>query len=104
MVFADIIEDFADALLEEMGVDAIFTPASGPPISLKVSFQEEILLQPGGSTAEVYAPSKTIEFFFSAIGRKPVEGETFTIGITVYRVVSILTSEDAFFCKCEVVG
>jgi hypothetical protein len=104
MVFADIIEDFADALLEEMGVDAIFTPASGPAIPLKVSFQEEILLQPGAMTAEVYAPTKTIEFFFQDIGRKPAEDETFTIGTTVYRVTSVLDSEDDFFCKCEVVG
>jgi hypothetical protein len=104
MAFADVIDQFADALFGEMGVSAIFTPAAGDPVTLMVSYQEEILLQPGALTAEVYAPAKTIEFQLSDIGRKPVEGETFTIGSTVYKVASILASEDGFFCKCEVTG
>jgi len=104
MAFADLSDQFAESLLAEMGVSAIFTPAAGDPVTLMVSYQEEVFLQPGALTSEVYAPAKTIEFHLSDLGRKPVEGETFTIGSTVYKVASILSTDDEFFCKCEVTG
>jgi hypothetical protein len=101
MTFAELVNQAGTHILAGIGTTATFTSASGPEIPLRVDYDEEILLQPGAMTTEVYAPTKTIEFLLSDIGRLPVEGERFTIGESTYEVVEILQS-DPYWVKCAV--
>lgn len=101
MGIGDLVDEAGAVILAVMGDDAVFTPASGPQVDLRVNYDEEILLQPGALTADVYAPTKTIEFLLSFLGRQPAEGETFTIGANTYTVVEVLANNN-HWVKCAV--
>jgi len=101
MAIDDLIQQAGAVIFETLGDQAVFTPAAGDPVTLNVHYDEQVLLQPGDLTAQVYAATQTIEYLLSDIGRQPVEGETFSIGSAAYTVVEVLAN-DGHFCKCAV--
>ena len=77
---------------------AVFTPAVGDPVSLKVHPGTEIDFQPGGLEAQAAGSAKTIEYFLSDIGREANEGEFFTMDAdgTVYTVADVEANDGIF--------
>ena len=91
---------FAAALpgiFEAAGEDAVFTPATGDPVSCQVFIDFSVMLQPAGVEAQVWERGTTIEALLSVIGREPNRGETFTLDIpaagTIYTVQAPLEND-----------
>jgi hypothetical protein len=88
-------------LFDELGVDATFTPAAGDPVSLKVSFKNELEMTPAAFEARAWQNSRFVEIIIDDIGREPNRGETLTIDETVYTVQAV-TANDGRFCTMAV--
>lgn len=84
---------------------ALFTPAAGDPVPVKVHVSKETDFQPRGLEAQTWAPKPTLEYLLSDIGREVDDGETFTMDAdgTVYTVVNGDDLEnDGVFVKVNV--
>jgi hypothetical protein len=77
-----------------MGEEAIFTPSAGSPVACHVFIDFNVMLQPGGSEAQVWELGTTIKARLSEIGGEPSRGETFTLaGGVVYTIQAILEND-----------
>lgn len=94
-------DDMGDTIFSHLGVDAVFTPAAGDPVSLKVHFVNELAMQPNTYEARAWQGERSIEFVLSDIGREPNRGETFTVNSTDYKVQAV-TENDGRFCTVSV--
>ncbi len=83
--------------------DAVFTPAVGDPVPLKVNRSTATDFQPGGLEAQVWGSETTIEYLLSDVGREADEGETFTMDAdgAVYTVKDVMDN-DGWFVKVSV--
>ena len=87
---------FAEALpgiFSAAGEAAVFTPASGDPISCNVFIDFNVMLQPSGVEVQVWEQGTTIEALLSDLGREPNRGETFTVDGVVYTVKAIIAND-----------
>ena len=92
----DTFDEIGEDLFDDLGVTATFTPAVGDAVSCKVNLVQNLEMIPGGYEAQVWAGAKQLEYVLDDIGREANEGETFTIGVTVYTVQSILENDGRF--------
>jgi hypothetical protein len=74
---------FADP---SVGEDAIYTPAKGDPVECHVIKDERGQYNPPGFDIQVFSQVMTIRALLSELGQIPATGDTFTIGLTTYRV------------------
>ena len=77
---------------------AVFTPAAGDPVPLKVNVEKGVDLQPGSLDAQAWGTATTLEYLFSDIGREADKGEYFTMDAdgTVYTVQAVEENKDGF--------
>ena len=81
------------------GETAVFTPATGSPVSCYVFINFNVELQPSGMEVQVWERGTVIEALLTdsgegaATGREPARGETFTVAGTVYTVKAILEND-----------
>jgi hypothetical protein len=77
---------------------AVFTPAVGDPVPLKVNVEQGTELQPGGLEAQAWGTATTVEYLLSDIGRETDKDEFFTMdaGGAVYTVQAIEENKDGF--------
>lgn len=81
------------------GETAVFTPATGSPVSCYVFINFNVDLQPSGMEVQVWERGTVIEALLTdsgegtAIGREPDRGETFTVAGTVYTVKATLEND-----------
>ncbi len=88
---------------EAMSQAAVFTPAAGDPIPVRVDLVEAEKLQPGGLESQMWGSETTIEYWLPDIGREANAGETFTMDAdgAVYTVSDVLEN-DGLFCRVSV--
>lgn len=90
-VFAAALADIFDS---EIGSDAVFKPASGPDVpDCRIIINRDILMQPESMTAQVYERGISIEALISEIGRAPVRGEQFAVGVETFTVQSLVRND-----------
>ena len=100
---SQIFDQAASDIFAALGEDAIFTPATGDAVELKVNLETGENFQPGSIEAQVWGSEKTIEYVFDDIGREVNRDETFLIGSTTYTVQGV-QENDGRFCKAVVTG
>ena len=91
----DIFDQAARDAFDVLGRPATFTPATGDPVTLQVSLEQEVDFQPAGEAA-VWETGATIEYVLEDLGREADPGETFTIDTTVYTVKSVIENDGRF--------
>lgn len=96
----EIFEQAVADILDVLGEDAVFTPAAGDPVSLKVDLDRETAFQPGADMT-VWESGATIEYVLSDIGREADAGETFAIGAETFTVAAVVEN-DGFTVKVAV--
>lgn len=77
------------------GESAVFSPEWGDDVACTVIVDKDNAWQYGGAIRAV-DPLITINYRITDIDRKVVRGETFTVGSTVYTVVSMAHYPDAW--------
>ena len=70
-------------------VTATYTPSSGPTKSCAIMIEKGNLEQPSGFVSAVSVQGITIEAALDDLGKEPDRGENFTVGSTVYTVLSV---------------
>ena len=88
-------------ITDRVGVEGVFTPATGDPIPLGVMFTKESQLQPSGM-AQTWDTGSTIEYGLEDIPREAAVGETFTLADTIVYTVRRIESNDGFTVKVVV--
>lgn len=78
-----------------MGSSAVFAPATGDDVACTVIINTTSEFDPGG-TILVADPQTVINYRRADIDRKVKRGETFTVGSTVYTVVSMAHYPDSW--------
>ena len=91
-----IFDAAAVDIFNALGRDAVYQPASGDPVSLKVNIEQAVALQPDGYEARVYAEGDVLEYLLADAGKEADRGETFTIGSTTWTVQSVLRNDGRF--------
>jgi len=94
-------DDMGEILFDQLGVDATFIPTAGDPLSLKVVYRSELVMQPVGYESRAWQGEKTIEVLLADIGREPNRGERFEIDDVTYTVRAVAAS-DGRFCAVSV--
>jgi len=75
------------------GKTAVFTPATGAPVSCKIFINKNVQLQPTGMESLVWERGTTIEALYSEITREPNVDEKFTYDSIDYTVKSVLQND-----------
>lgn len=78
-----------DIYNSQLGMDAVYTPLTGDPVSLRIMLNKDIVLQPSSMDTQVVEVGTTIEAILADLGKLPVRSETFVAESTVYTVQSI---------------
>jgi len=76
---------WSDVLAKLGGVEAVFTPVTGEPVTVNVMFSQTMQMQPEGQ-AQTWVQEKSVSYSIADLSREAVVGETFTIGSTIYEV------------------
>lgn len=103
-VFLEKADFSLDRLYAFFGNQAVFQPALGDSVALTIIVETESDWQPGGQV-QWAEPRIEISYRRTDIDRKVKRGETFTMGSTVYTVVSMAEYPDCwtdFEGKCVV--
>ena len=100
-VWDDMAEDLSAD--DAMSQAAVFTPAAGDPVWIRVDLVAGEKYQPGGLESQTWGSETTIEYVLSALGREANPGETFTMDAdgAVYTVSDVLEN-DGWFVKVAV--
>jgi len=98
-VFTDAMDDLAATL----GETATYTPGDGGAAvsGVRVNLEDEVEGQPDGFGGAAWTSVRTVECLLDELGQAPVDGDTFTIGTTVWTVGRIVEN-DGVFVKCAV--
>lgn len=88
------------AVLAAIGVEAMYTPLSGPAIPVGVVFLQATQLQPSGDM-QTWGLGNTVEYSLTDISREVSVGESFSIDGVAHRVRS-LEKNDGFSVRVVV--
>ena len=66
--------------------EAVYTPQGGDPISWKVFYEENTVMQPSAYSAEVYALGRTVKGILEDLGAEPQRGDSITVKGSTYTV------------------
>jgi len=91
-----VYTDQAESIRNNFMQTATFTPAVGDPVSIKVEFLEDEATEPVGLESEVAMTRRTIQFLMADLAAEPNVDETFTIGVTAYKVKNIELRDNWF--------
>jgi hypothetical protein len=100
--FSAMLANDLPLMFSDGGDDATFTPAAGPTKACHVFIDYNFSSEPAGNAVSKHQKMKILEYLISEIGREVVVNETFTVGTTVHKVLSILGPEDEFTGKVVV--
>lgn len=94
-----LLEDMLSAGSDLIGLigednDAVFYPASGPPVSCTVWLDNAVEIMPGGYDGQAESEVTEIRYLLSAVGRIAERGELFVIDGAEYRVESVTEPGD----------
>ena len=101
MGFQDNIPGIFTRALNQVGVDAVYTPVTGDQVSCTVRLRHDVILQPSSYDAQIVETGSTIKALYSDVG-EPEKGSTFMIDETTYTVARI-TDNDRYFVVVQVV-
>ncbi len=99
----DVFTDAMDDLSDTVGETATWTPASGAAAvpGVMVNIEQEVEGQPDGFGGAAWTAVTTLECRLADLTAEPVDGDTFTMGATVYTVGRVL-ERDAVWVKLAV--
>lgn len=89
-VFVQAIRAILEGIPSDSVQDAVYTPAAGDPVSLKVFVSVNTVLQPSGFDAEVLATGTSVKALLEDLGREPVRGDSLEIRSGVYTIKEVL--------------
>ncbi len=97
MIFADQIQADLDVFInsDEFGVQTVYTPVLGLPVSCNVILDHDVVLQPSHYDAVVVETGSTIEALVKDVGT-PLKGSTFVIDLDIYIVQRITDNDENF--------
>lgn len=75
------------------GEDAVYTPAGGVAVDLKIFIDFNVMLQPEGISTQVWDRGTVIEALLSDMAAEPNRGDTFVYDSTTYTVQAILEND-----------
>ncbi len=76
------------------GTDAVFHPATGPPVACFVWLDNAVEIMPGGYDGMAESQVTEIRYLLSAIGKVAERGELFVIDGSEHRVESVADEGD----------
>jgi hypothetical protein len=97
-------DEVAGVLNDIHGIDAVFTPRVGVPVSLKVTTIREFSELPGNMSGSVPSGTRRFELLYTDIGRLPLKGEKLTVGGVTYVIDSTSELQDERFVEVIVRG
>ncbi len=100
--FSTMLANDLPLMFSDGGDDATFTPATGATKACHVFIDYDFPSEPAGNAVSRHQRMKILEYLISEIGREVVVNETFTVGGTVHKVLSILGPEDGLTGKVVV--
>lgn len=101
MTAEETFDQAATDIFNKLGVDGVYHPNVGDPVSLKVNVEKGNILSPDDFEMQTWQPGITIEAILENLGKEPDIDETIVVGSTTYTVASVIEN-DGRFCKVEV--
>lgn len=98
MGIRQVMQESLPDIFEAMGEDAIFTPLTGEPVSLKAFIDFGVVLEPTGFDGQSRQESIVIEALLSDLPHEPLKGEMFEIDGITYAVGRVI-GNDRFTVK-----
>ena len=96
MSFGSAANKALQRIYARMGVDAVFSPKSGEDIPLRGIKEEGVAHEPFSGIVQAAVSQIEIQYMRADLDRRVVNGETFTIGETVYTVHSMSPYPDSW--------
>jgi len=88
-------DQMADDLINDpdFGIDAVFHPAVGDSVSLKIFFDQDYEGHPGGFLQSTSGYQKTVEYLLTDIGRLAYPNEKFVFSGATHEVIAPVEHE-----------
>jgi hypothetical protein len=91
-----VLDDQAEMIRDNFSHEAVFQPAVGDAVSLKVEFVESEDDEPVGGEGTTSQTRREVQFLKSDLAAEPQRDETFTIDSTTYKMKSVLQRDNWF--------
>jgi len=70
--------------------EVVYTPGESEPVTVKVFYDENTIMQPSAYSAEVFALGRSVKGILEDFGGKPGRGDEITIGGITYTVKEVI--------------